>query len=60
MVDIQLQIQKIVKIADTAKNQLVNIENILLQIGETHKIQIGRDIYSISEELKNVIHEDIK
>ena len=37
MVDLQLQIQNIIKLADVANNQLANIETILLQIGETHK-----------------------
>jgi len=45
--DIQLQIQTIIKLADVANSQLANIETILLQIGETYKIQIGRNIYSI-------------
>ena len=58
--DLQLQIQNIINLADTANNQLANIEIILLQTGETHKTQIGRDIYNISEELRNNIHVDME
>ena len=28
-------------------------------MGETYKMQIGRDIYSISKELRNFIYEDM-
>jgi len=37
MADIQLQVQNIVKLADTANNQLAKIETILLQTEETYK-----------------------
>jgi len=43
--DIQLQIQNLVKLANIANNQLADIKTTLLQIGETHKTQIGEDIY---------------
>jgi len=52
MVDIQLQIQNIIK--------LTNIETILLQIREICKTQIGKDIDSIFEELRNIIYGDIE
>jgi len=29
-------------------------------MGEIHKTQIGGDIYSISKELRNIIHEDME
>ena len=58
--DIQLQIQNIIKLADTANNQLANIETTLLQTEEIYKTQIGRDIYSISKKLRNIIYKDIK
>jgi len=60
MVDIQLQIQNITKLTDIANNQLADIETILLKIGETYRIQISEDIYSISEKLRNIIHKDIE
>jgi len=46
--DIQGQIWNIIKLADIANNQLVDIETILLQAGEMHKMQVGGDIYTIS------------
>ena len=49
--DIQLQLQNIIKLADTKNNQLVDIETTLLQASKHYKIQIGEDIYSISEKL---------
>ena len=58
--DIQLQIQNIIKLADTANNQLANIETTLLQTGEIYKTQIGEDIYSISKKLRNIIYKDIE
>ena len=60
MVDIQLQIQDIVKQANVVDNQLVDIETILLQAGKIHKIQVEGDTYSISEELCNIIYRDMK
>ena len=39
---------------------MADIETILLQTKETYKIQIGRDIYSISEELRITIYGDIE
>ena len=60
MVDPQLQTQNIIKLANAANNQLADIETILLQTKETHRILIGRNIYSISKELKNIIHGNME
>ena len=60
MADLQLQIQNYVKTADTANNQMVDIETVLLQTGETYKVQIGGNIYSISEVLRNIIYRNIE
>ena len=57
MVDLQLQTQNIIKLADVVNNQLADIKTILLQTGETYKIQISRDIYSI---LRNIIYGDME
>ena len=59
-VDIQLQIQDIIKQADTVNNQLVDIKTILLQAGKTYNIQVKDNIYSISEELHIVIYTDME
>jgi len=47
IVDIQLQIQDIIKQANIVKNQLADIKTILLQAEETYKMQIEENIYSI-------------
>jgi len=60
MADLQLQIQNYVKTADIVNNQMVDIETVLLQTGETHKVQIGGNIYSISEVLRNIIYRNIE
>jgi len=49
IVDIQLQLQNIVKLANAANNQLTDIKTTLLQASKNYKID--GDIYSISEEL---------
>ena len=58
MADIQLQIQNIIKLADTANNQLADIKTTLLQTEETHRTHIIRDIYNISKELGNIIYRE--
>ncbi len=45
MAIIQLQVQNIVKLANTENNQLANIETTLLQTEENYKTQIEGDIY---------------
>ena len=37
-----------------------DIETILSQARKIHKIQVGRDIYIILEELHNIIYRDIE
>ena len=58
--NIQLQIQDIVKQADTINNQLADINTILLQAKEIYKIEIRGDIYSISEKLYNITYGDME
>ena len=58
--NIQLQLQNIIKLSNIANNQLVDIETTLLQTSKNYKAQVGRDIYSVSKELRNVIHREIK
>ena len=41
-------------------NQLANIKKVLLQVSKTHKMQVGGDIYSILENLWNIIHRDME
>jgi len=60
MADLQLKIQNLVRLADAANNQLVDIKIVLLQTRGTYKMQISGDIYSISKELKNITHKDME
>ena len=49
MADLQLQIQNLVKLANTANIELADIEITLSQASDIYKIQIREDIYSISK-----------
>ena len=60
IVNIQLQIQNLVKLADTPNNQLADIEITFLQMREGYKEQIRRDIYSIFKELQNITYRDME
>jgi len=60
MTDLQLKIQNLVILGDVANNQLIDIKIVLLQTGGTYKMQISRDIYSISKEFKNITHRDME
>ena len=60
MTDIQLQLQNIIKLVEVANIQLAEIETSILQASDNYKIQIVEDIFSISEDLQNIIQEDIE
>jgi len=60
MADLQLKIQNLVRLADVANNQLVDIKIVLLQTEGTYKMKISRDVYNISKELKNITHRDME
>ena len=49
-----------IKLANTANIKLADIETTLLQVSSFHKKQIRRDIYSIINDLQNIIHEDME
>ena len=51
MADIQIQLQNIIKLAEVANVQLVEIETNILQASNIYKTQMAEDIFSISEEL---------
>ena len=60
MVDIQLQVQNLVKLATVTNIKLINIKTNLLQFSEIYKKPIRGDVYSIVNKLQMVIHRDIK
>jgi len=51
MVDVQLQLQNIIKLAEEANTQMVKIETTILQASNNYRIQTVGDIFSISEDL---------
>ena len=60
MTDIQLQIQNSAKLANAINIELADIGTTLLQSSDIHKMQIRGDIYSIPEELWNIIYRDME
>jgi len=53
--DIQLQLQNIVKLAEVANTQLVEMGTTILQASNIYRTQIAGDIFSILEDLQNII-----
>ena len=60
MVNIQLQIQNIVKLVEVTNTQLAEIKAIILQASNNYRTQNTRDIFSISQDLQNIIQGDMK
>jgi len=55
MADIQFQLQNIIKLAEVTNMQLAEIKMTILQVSEAYRIQTAGDIFSISEDLQNII-----
>ena len=60
MADIQLQLQNIVKLAEVANIQLAKIKITILQASNIYIIQMVGDIFSILEDLQNIIQGDME
>ena len=60
MAKIQLQIQEMVKLANAANIELTDIKTVLLQPSNIYKEQIGEDIYSITNNLQNIVYRDME
>ena len=60
MTKIQLQIQEMVKLANAANIELTDIKTALLQSSNIYKEQIGEDIYSITNNLQNIVYRDME
>ena len=58
--NIQLQLQNIVKLAKVANIQSAEIETIILQASNDYRMQMARDIFSILENLWNIIQGNIE
>ena len=58
--DIQLQLQNIIKLAEVANIQLAEIKIMVLQASDTYRTPIVGDIFSISEDLWDIIQENME
>ena len=60
MVDMQIQLQNIIKLAEEANTQIAEIKSTISQASNNYQTQTAGDIFSISEELWNIIQSDIE
>jgi len=60
MVDVQIQLQNIIKLAEEANTQIAEIEGMILQASHNYQTQTAADIFSISENLCNIIQSDME
>ena len=60
MADIQCQLQNIITLADVANTQLAEIKTTILQASDIYRTQIASDIFSISEDLQDIIQGNMK
>jgi len=60
MVDVQLQLQNIIKLVEKANTQIAEIETIILQASHNFRTQTAGNIFSISEDLQNIVQSDIE
>ena len=60
IVDVQLQLQNITKLVEEANIQIAEIERMILQASHNYQIQTAGDIFSISEDLQNIIQSDME
>ena len=60
MVDIQLQLQNIIKLAQEANTQIAEIETTILQASNNYWTQTAGDIFSILEDLWNIIQSNME
>jgi len=51
MVDIQCQLQNIIKLAEVTNTQLAEIKMTILQTSNVYRVQTTGDIFSISKDL---------
>ena len=60
MAHIQIQLQNIIKLAEVVNTQLAEIETMILQVSDSYKTQNTGNIFSISQDLQNIIQENMK
>jgi len=60
MVDMQMQLHNIMKLAEEANIQITEIKFTILQTSNNYQMQTAGDIFSISEDLQNIIQSDME
>ena len=60
MIDVQLQLQNIIKLVEEANTQMAEIEMTILQVSNNYRIQTVGDIFSISEDLWNIVQSNME
>ena len=51
MIDVQMQLQNIVKLAEEANTQIAEIKSTILQASDNYQMQTAGNIFSISKDL---------
>ena len=60
MVNIQLQFQNIIKLAEKANAQIAEIKSTILQASDNYQMQMASDIFSISKDLQNIVQSNME
>ena len=60
MVDIQLQLQNIIKLAEETNAQIAEIKSTILQASNNYWTQTAGNIFSISKDLQNIIQSNME
>jgi len=60
MVDVQMQLQNIMKLAEEANTQIVEIKSTILQASNNHQKQTAGDIFSITKDLQNIVQSNME
>ena len=60
MVDIYMQLQNIIKLAKEANTQIAEIKGMILQASHNYWTQTAADVFSISEDLCNIIQSNME
>ena len=60
MIDIQKQVQDIIKLAEETNTTITEIEEMILKASNNHQTLNTTNIFSISEDLQSLIQSDIK
>ena len=55
-----MQLQNIIKLAEEANTQIAEIKSTIIQASDNYQIQKARDIFSITEDLQNIVQSNIE